>query len=107
MYTVPTDGNICKNNVSNSDDSACEDEELIILTTEYILKSHTALTGDTNAINEAVVTKKQSVASLNSASATMDTMAVPSNPDVIPSVARQQQRSLFPQGMYHFNCINT
>ena len=103
MCTVTTECNISKSNVSDSGDSASEDDQLVILTTEDIPKSHTGLAGDSNTVHEPIVTKKQSVAGLDSA--TLDTMTVPNNPDVIPSVARQQQRSLFPQGMYYFKYV--
>ena len=78
---------------SRSDDNSSEDDEPVILTIEDVPKSHTSLTENINAVHEPVVIDKHGVDN-----AAVGTTTVSNNPDVVPSVARQQQRTLF-QGL--------
>ena len=78
----------------SDDDDVSEDDETVILTIEDIPKSHTSLTENNSTLHEPVVVEKSTLS--------MDTMAVSNSLDVMPSVARQQHRALYPQG-WSFN----
>ena len=78
-------------------DNASEDDEPVILTIDDVPKSHTS---NINTVHEPAVIEKHCLDNV-----TMDTMAVSNNPDVVPSVAKQQHRALFPQGLSFNKCV--
>ena len=88
-FTVATGGTN-----SGSDDNVSEDDDTVILSIEDIPKSHISLTENNNTLHEPEVVEKSTLDT--------NTTTVSNNLDVVPSVARQQHRALYPQG-WSFN----
>ena len=88
--TVTDDGD------SNSENGSYDDDEPVILTVEDIpISSNNQMTlNQANSPMHGPVAKQQGISNV-----TMDTTAVADKQDNVPSVARQQHRASFPQGV--------
>ena len=84
---------------SSKSDSASDDDEPVILSVKDVPMPYDNQlpVNETNSLMHESVIKQRSTS--NQDNTTMDTIAVSNKPDIVPSVARQQHRGVFPQGM--------
>lgn len=92
-----TDSTAATDETGNESDSASEDESPVILTVEDIplLSNQVPLTQSCDVVHEPVVKRQQQ----RQDNVTVDTTAASSKPNIAPSIAIQQHRAHFPQGI--------